>query len=372
MEIVKFNEITSSEWDDFVGQISESTYMHTSWWLQYLNAIYGADGCKSFILMHGKRPQAICPLFISKAKFDNREYFETTRNGLSSIYPAFIEMPATQRRRLARRTFKYIEEILSDYKVQRLEFYKHPMNYSVINNNFDLGNAAEALSYGYFPHVRNTIIIDLAKTEQELLSEMTMFQRKHITKSAKIGFKFNIFSNDSLKGFEENFANFLAAHIKSAGKMTRPIESWNLMYDLVVAGKAALFTLSLADGTPISYLFCGQFSKFVVGWSQVNIDEYEREYSPRHYLEWNAMLWYKSKNYNYYDLGIMNSLSQLNYIPTKKEITISQFKERYGGKLYSCFTFEKFLDKNLFAKLYSCRIEQHIINFDRIKSDEIA
>ena len=63
------------------------------------------------------------------------------------------------------------------------------------------------------------------------------------------------------------------------------------------------------------------------GWSQVNVDQYEKEYSPRHFLEWQAILHYKKRGFTWYEIG------ERYYGPqyTEKEISISVFKERYGG-----------------------------------------
>ena len=51
---------------------------------------------------------------------------------------------------------------------------------------------------------------------------------------------------------------------------------WDCMIDAIVNGKATLF-LAVKDDTIFSYLFCGEFEKIAIGWSQVNVEEYEKK-----------------------------------------------------------------------------------------------
>jgi len=351
MKIIEFNNTTHNEWDEYVNKIPESTFLHTSWMLDYLNAINGKEKSKSFLILDNNDPIAVCPLSIHKTNNFGKEYTEASFGDTPCAYPAITNIAATQRRRMVRKIFETIELILRPYSIQRIEFYRHPVNLNFLNRNSDFSNNAEALSFGYLAYIKNTIIIDLRDKEHQLFYEMSQYQRKHIRKSEKQGLIVKEYRGDILE-LDKIFEDFKLAHFKSAGRLTRPIESWDLMRDLIKRNQATLFVASVSDGKDISYLYCGEFDKFCFGWSQVNIDEYERKYSPRHFLEWKAMVSYKKRGFYYYELGIKYDSPQINYIPTEKEKTISDFKERYGGKLYPCFYFEKFFNKDLFTMIY--------------------
>ena len=43
----------------------------------------------------------------------------------------------------------------------------------------------------------------------------------------------------------------------------------------------------------ISFLFVGEFKNYSISWSQANVEEYEKEFTPRHLLEWNVIKFYK-------------------------------------------------------------------------------
>ena len=118
------------------------------------------------------------------------------------------------------------------------------------------------------------------------------------------------------------------------------------MFDAIVNGKATLF-LAVKDDTICSYLFCGEFEKIAIGWSQVNIEEYEKEFSPRHFLEWNTIIYYQKKGFNFYIVGERYFGDQLFHHPTKKDYSIGQVKERYGGTMLPVIVWTGYLDKQL-------------------------
>ncbi len=55
--------------------------------------------------------------------------------------------------------------------------------------------------------------------------------------------------------------------------------------------------------------------------------------SPRHFLEWSVMKYYKNNHFSFYELG-ERYFMQDRFIPTKKELSISEFKEKFGSDRY--------------------------------------
>ena len=111
------------------------------------------------------------------------------------------------------------------------------------------------------------------------------------------------------------------------------------MEEQIYEDQGELFFLEY-NGCPVSYLYCGRYNKLAWGWTQVNLDSLEKELMPRHLLEWNVLLYYKSSGLYFYEIG-ERFLKQKNFKPSKKEITISDFKEKYGSDWYPKVIFEK-------------------------------
>ena len=98
----------------------------------------------------------------------------------------------------------------------------------------------------------------------------------------------------------------------AAGKVTRPKKTWEVMLKKIYDNESDLFYLSL-DNKIISYLYCAKLYDFAWGWSQVNLKKYEN-ISPRHFLEWSVMKYYKDNKINDEDTIIC----KLRFLKIKK------------------------------------------------------
>ena len=43
----------------------------------------------------------------------------------------------------------------------------------------------------------------------------------------------------------------------------------------------------------------GEFKNYSISWSQANVEEYEKEFTPRHLLEWNVIKFYKEIEFDF-------------------------------------------------------------------------
>ena len=237
---------------------------------------------------------------------------------------------------LRKKTYNYLfEGIKKKFKLKRLQinFQVSPVYFE--NNKVKIcsKNQFEFLSYSKSFIVHNTLILNLSEKEDQLFSNMSKYHRKNINRTSKIkNLKFNILNYKKTKSkVKEKFNEFQKFHKISAGRVTRPQKTWEIMLKKIYDNEADLFYLSL-DNKNISYLYCSRLFDFAWGWSQVNLKEYEN-ISPRHSLEWNAMKYYKNNKFHFYEIG-ERFYPQDKFKPTAKEISISEFKEKYGSDKY--------------------------------------
>ena len=154
------------------------------------------------------------------------------------------------------------------------------------------------------------------------------------------------------------FELYRQTHYEKAGK-TRPDESWLLMKSYLSEGGATLF-VSFAGESLVSFLYCFEFGTISMGGSQVNVPAFEREFAPRHHLEWEAMLHYRQRGFSFYEIGPRFKHPSLLDFPTEKEVTISDMKERYGGDVWPEFVFEKYYDSALESHVLRSRLSRKI------------
>ena len=178
---------------------------------------------------------------------------------------------------------------------------------------------------------------------------MSKYRKRDIKRSIKENIKIDVIDFKDTKRVELEMEEFRLAHLKAAKRITRPKETWAYMEKILKLNKAKLF-IATKDQNKLSFLFCGQFGKSAFGWSQVNYKKYEKTYPVRHYLEWYAIKYFKKKNFLFYEVGqryYVNNKSKFS----SKEIQISEFKERYGAKMYPIIYFESAINKINYGEL---------------------
>lgn len=357
--MVPFTEVGSQTWDSWLVGLQTATYLHSSLFLEYLHHCVPEAGRRSFALLDEKgEPLALCPLGISSVRIGLRDLKEGSWGGYPIAYPAMRVENATLRRRLARSVFEVVHRLTDEAGLARVTFRLHPLSLRCMRGDLRPINTMEAMCQGYACHPQNTVIIDLSISVGDLEARMTQYHRKRIRKSERQGISVRAFQGLA-PGTKEALAGYQQAHFISSGRRTRPQKTFDLMSDYAHEGRAALFVAYVRE-TPISYLYCGQFDRMAFGWSQANLAEFEREYSPRHILEWEAVKWYKSQGYLYYDVGLRLYGPQPYKVPTDKEISISDLKERSGGDLWPDLCFERFFEKQAYEEMMRERQAQFL------------
>ncbi len=323
---IKFTEIEKKDWDFYIDSINIYSPYYSSWSIDYYLK-FGNITNLSYILLDGKTCIAVVPLAISS---NNLSF------GQTYCPSPFVNtnLREANRRKIYQNIFEDIDAMIKNAKVQKYFFSTHPFQgFNAQKNNIALNNYFELIKYASSIKIVNTLILDLTRTKEQLSNGLSKYHRKNIKKveNKKINFKI-INSNNSLEEVNKIFFDYKNKHFDSASKITRPVATWEHMKNCIIDDKADLFYLE-KDNVKISYLFCGKNKYFAFGWSQVNIDEYEKEFMPRHYLEWMAIQYYKITNKKFYEIGERYyDIIKSEY--SEKELSISYFKEKFGSPTY--------------------------------------
>jgi len=344
-KIVYFNDVSQEQWDTWVSGISTASYFHSWFWIDYSSKFQNVASNGSFAYLDSNsKLLAICPLIESVSNESN----EISANGAPVGTPVLQDnLKPGVRRNILDNIFSIIQDYAKAHVVKKIIMATHPLSHGICDNDIScFMNSFEFLRYRILYHVTNTTVIDLRLPYEVLFQNIGKYHRRHITRGQKKDITVKVFNSRENTGELKNrFKMFQDEHFTAAGKMTRPQETWDSMYSSAMQGSASLFCAFLGD-IPVSYLFCGQFSSMAFGWSQVNVKEYEKTYSPRHLLEWEAINYYKKNGFSFYEIGERYYAPQLLHVPTEKQITISQFKERYGGSLLPKITWLGYFDKD--------------------------
>tara|TARA_Y100000389_G_scaffold204052_1_gene254706 strand:- start:1080 stop:2096 length:1017 start_codon:yes stop_codon:yes gene_type:complete len=326
-KIKEINNFTMTSWDSLVaeldGPLQNCTYNN-------LNFYSSFEKIKniSIAVYHENKLTAIFPMAVNlnykkiKLSFGNNLIFSPVF--FDKITPSF-------RKRIYNYLFNFLKK---KFNLKKLKIDILVSSVYFKNNKATLSskNQFELMRFSKHYIVHNTLIIDLEKDENELLSNMSKYHRRNIIRASKIkNLKLVILDNKDRNDVKKKFTEFRKYHKISAGRVTRPLKTWKIMLKKILDNEADLFSLKL-DNKIISYLYCSKLYNFAWGWSQVNLKEYEY-LSPRHILEWNAMKYYKNNQFKFYEIGEL-FFEQKNFKPTLKEKTISEFKEKFGSDMY--------------------------------------
>ena len=325
-----FETFEKEKWNTLVEKMSGQNHLYTWQNLNYQSAFRNIKNL-SFCVKEHNKVVALVALAINSSK--KKKVFGFGNNLVPK--PIFeVEVTSSLRRKIYKYIFENLKIIAKRENTSLINFISHPVCF--LNNKASLNskNQFELISQSLNYIVHNTLIHELsAYNKEQMLNMLSKYHRKNIKKIKTKSLKFLCINHKNKKNdIIKHFNNLKKYHFISAGKKTRPNKTWEIMKTQIYNNEADLFLLS-HKGKPISYLYCGRYKNFTWGWSQVNLREYEKEFMPRHLLEWKTLLYYKKNKIDFYEIG-ERYFPQKNFKPTLKEISISEFKEKYGANYY--------------------------------------
>tara|TARA_B100000029_G_scaffold195241_1_gene193364 strand:- start:1293 stop:2306 length:1014 start_codon:yes stop_codon:yes gene_type:complete len=324
--IENYNNFDKNSWNNVLESMEGNLHLCTWQSLEYYSAFKNIRNV-SFIVKEENQIKAMVPLAVNK----NKQNLLSFNEGFIFLPVFKYDIKKSLRKKIYDFIFEHIKLNFNKYKI--VKFLSLPVNFHRNKVNISSKNQFELLSKKPKINIQNTLIQNLKKSTSELENQMSKYHLKNINKTSKMNIEFKIFNKDtSTDILSKEFENFKKLHFLSAGRSTRPIKTWKLMETQVKDNLGDLFSLRY-EGKAISYLFCGRYKDFSWGWSQVNLRKYEKKVMPRHVLEWKAMLYYKNMKQSYYEIGIRYHEHE-KFKPTKKELSISEFKEKYGSDSY--------------------------------------
>lgn len=170
---------------------------------------------------------------------------------------------------------------------------------------------------------RNTILIDLQRSEDELLASMKAKTRYNIRLAARKGVKVRI-------GGLNDLALFYEMYTETSRRDDFIIRPFVYYYDawgaFIEADLARLF-LAEYEGEPLAGLIAFRFGQKAWYMYGASTDKH-RHLMPNHLLQWEAMRWAKGEGCTVYDLwGAPDVLSEDDPL-----WGVYRFKEGFGGQ----------------------------------------
>jgi peptidoglycan pentaglycine glycine transferase (the first glycine) len=171
---------------------------------------------------------------------------------------------------------------------------------------------------------RNTITVDLTRSEEELLAAMGQGKRRKVRHGPKHGVTVRSATLDDLPILYELYAETG----RRDGFITRPFEYYADEWGAMMRAKLAHALIAEVGGKAVAHVILFHFGQKCWYFYGASVSDNElRKLMPTDLLQWEAMRWAKSQGYTTYDMwGAPNTFTEQDSM-----WGVFQFKRDFGG-----------------------------------------
>lgn len=301
----------------------------------------------TFIITEKNIPVALVPIFIKSVKNTNyitwNDYYGYL---LSPIFEKSLNKK--HKSKIEKFCFEKIDEIVKIKKIKKIKMMIDPYS-DKADNNF-------LKKYGFIDTSTSTCYVNLNLHLNDLWSDIRTSYKGLINQSIK---EFEIEIVDKFNCNELAHNKYKEFHHKTAKRITRPTETWEIQYNMVKLDKAMLICLK-KDSSYVAFSYFYHMNDSAFYASASDDPEFNSKNSVQHLIIWEAIKYYKKRNFNELDLGFQDYKNQLWYNPSQKDLTISFFKRGFSS-----------LNKNIFRGIKYYCLDMMKKDFDRKKNNLI-
>ncbi|MDD2357033.1 MAG: hypothetical protein PHX13_03875 [Thiovulaceae bacterium] len=287
---------------------------------------------KSFVLEQDNRCVGIC--FLPIEKIDEK---------LSvSITGGYTVAPLANSPKNEKFIFDTINKLALELNIATIYFRLSP---------FDKNRYNILLAYNFVDTTNHTCTIDLQNTQEQLWMNLRK-SYKALINSFRKNHLLQIEYSDTSNFLElhEQYVLFHKIHMINAGKIPKSDTIYNKQLNLIVDNKASIIAVKYNEKILITNYFFHDDINVLYASSAYDTHEEFKDLQLNHYLLWNAILYFKAKNFKTLGFGqpcSFNNIDGFDNYADEKELSISHFKRGMGVEITQQMQGIKFFDKEL-------------------------
>lgn len=351
MEVVPLTKSLYGEWDKFCLESDDAWFWHTTDWLEYTLHLRPElkSQSKSFLVKENNLPVAVCPLILNT--FPEEEYNAFSFDRSNGLVPALKNgLAPQQRERILKMTFVHIDELAAECDVKTCLLKFTPLApASTRGNQYNY-----LMKFGFLNTSLNTQVLELTDDLNQIYKNIRKGHKYDIHRGEE-AFEVNIYDQTNIT--KEIFDQYRILHHKTAGRVTRPLITFEMMHHWIVEGKAILCGASY-QGENVAFDLVNIYKDGAFYSSASDDPDAETDVPTSHILQWKVINWLKEHGYRVYEVGLQQFGAQPYDSPSEKDKTISFFKRGFGGFTTSVFSGEKFYSREFLVKALSERREK--------------
>lgn len=325
--------ITNETWDHYRKENPDIPFMQSNFWCEFREKV----GWKSWKLgiFEGGKMVAGCAIlkFVGNGK-------EKT-NFLSIPEGPHLQLGGNKAAKYWKAMLTYIEEKIVDHEPDQNTTYLRIEPRTELKPDFfkDFQNAPETFE------PRNTLVINLTRTEEALLKQMHAKGRYNV----KVAQKHGVTVSEGLD--RSNVENFLELYEGTVGRKKFPSKQkfyFEKLLPILEREKTGTIFVAKHGETPLAaalVILFGKRATYFFGGSS----EKHREMMAPYLLHWEIMRFAKTAGYKEYDLW---GIAPEN-VPNHPWKDITTFKKKFGGKkLHFLHSLDKVYDSESYREKY--------------------
>jgi FemAB family protein len=138
---------------------------------------------------------------------------------------------------------------------------------------------------------------------------------------------------DAASSDREAWDEFVALHRKVAGRVTRPIDTWERQWEMVTGGEALLIFLTDAEAEMVG----AGFFQYTNAEALYSVAAYDRALFDKplgHVVQARAIEEFKQRGLSWYKLGELKTVGDPDQ-PNAKELSIAAFKHGFASRVFA-------------------------------------
>jgi hypothetical protein len=347
MEFCPLDLASEPLWDEFCNNTPGAWFWHTTDFLKYQHA-YRPEVATlplHFTARRNGKVVGICPLAKETIKRGEITY-PVFSLGEDLIPGPIVEssLPLSDRDRILKTMLREVDRLASIHGAAKVGFradglaprFLEPVNVPI----------HDLLDFGFMDVSIRTQVIDLRLPLDQLWSDVRKRYHSLIHKGER-QFVFRVLNQNDIT--EKGFGAYQALHRKAAGRLTRPLETFQRMLNWIQKGDAFLAQLE-KDGAVASSVLVIVYKGKAYYASGCNDPELENLYPMGHLLQWKIIVELKKLGVSHYELGWQPGVSTFGMSSTPKELSIASFKRAFGGFTLPLYRSLKYYNTEFFKK----------------------
>jgi hypothetical protein len=342
VEITALTADHFNSWDEFCLESDDAWFWHTTSWLSYCTS-YGEKleaQNLSFMITDTAGILAVCPLLMEKKiGADNccSYEFSTSGGGGPGILPALRnDLSADRREKIMKILYEKVDALAKRHGVVKAAFRTTPLAPRPCQFNL-------FLKYGYLDGTLNTQIIDLSLPAEHLWSAIRKGHRYDIHRGERY-YRVQVYDRENHAG--DAFDHYRLLHHKTAGRVTRPPATFEMMDNWIASGQGMLCAAS-REGRFAGFAYLVLYKDGAYYASASDDPDFETDVPVSHVMQWTIINRLQKQGYRKYEIGIQQFGPQMQDLPTTKDLSISFFKRGFGGKTVPIFRGIKYYDETI-------------------------